>query len=117
MVDKTAELIADLHPAIQMHAYTMIVAARQAGVPLIIISGRRTTAQNEAAGGAASSMHLQGLAFDVAVLGYSRDQVPQAWWQALGEWAEQYLGLRWGGRFVHAGKPDVNHFDLRHLWT
>lgn len=103
----------------------MVLTARQVGVPLVIISGRRTPAENRAAGGADNSYHLRGLAFDVGVYGYTRDQIPPAWWAMLGTWAEANLGLTWGGRFttkVSGGErvampPDVNHFDLRVIET
>ena len=113
--DETDEIIAQLHPAIRMHALTMVTACREIGIPLVIISGTRTKAENERAGGAPGSLHLHGLAFDVAVQGVPRDYVPGIFWRALGLWAERYLGLSWGGRFLHNGKPDVNHFDLRQL--
>lgn len=113
MNDDTVRLIYELEPYTARAALTMIWAAREAGIPLIIISGRRTEAQNARAGGAPTSAHLEGRAFDVAVAGYTRDQIPTWWWQALGEWAEQNLGLRWGGRFDWGGAPDINHFDTK----
>ncbi|HEX6158426.1 MAG TPA: D-Ala-D-Ala carboxypeptidase family metallohydrolase [Burkholderiales bacterium] len=106
-----------LEPYARAAAITMVTAARQQGIPLIVISGRRTAAQNAAVGGAPGSRHLDGTAFDVAIHGLSREQVAYWWWEALGTWAEQNLGLSWGGRFVHNGAPDVNHFDLRGLYT
>lgn len=106
-----------LDPAIFRQAYSLVVAARDAGIPLVIISGRRTTAANLEVGGAPRSLHLQGMAFDVGVWGFSRDQIPYWWWEQLGLWAEQNLGLTWGGRFLHAGRPDVNHFDARLIAT
>lgn len=109
--DPTPAIIQDLEPLTARAALTMVWAAREAGIPLIIISGRRNALQNASAGGAVGSHHLTGRAFDVQILGYTRDQIPLAWWTALGEWAEQNLGLRWGGRFVHDGERDVNHFD------
>lgn len=86
---------------------TLVNAARDAGVPLIIISGRRSTAHNERVGGAPASWHLQGLAFDVQVQGYRVADIPEWWWSELGAVGES-LGLRWGGRFA---SPDLNHFD------
>jgi hypothetical protein len=115
MNDRTVEIFHGLSPTIQMHAATMLTVARQAGVPLVLISGHRTPEENLRVGGASGSHHLTGMAFDVAVLGYTRDQVPMWWWAMLGAWAEENLGLTWGGRFVHNGARDVNHFDLRNL--
>lgn len=117
MIDRTGELLAELSPSIFRQAYTMIVLARQAGIPLVIISGRRSPEENREVGGAERSWHLDGLAFDVAVWGHHRDSIPLQWWEALGVWGEQQLGLFWGGRFLHAGKPDVNHFDVRRQIT
>lgn len=103
-----------LDPAIFRQAYTFVVAARDAGIPLVIISGRRSAGYNVEVGGAPRSYHLDGLAFDVGVYGYTTQQLPLAWWTALGLWAESALGLYWGGRFAHSsGRPDVNHFDAR----
>jgi hypothetical protein len=113
MIDRTAELIRTLEPSVAHAALLLVNAARSAGIPLILISARRSVAENEAIGGAPASLHLDGLAFDVAVAGYTREQVPAWWWQALGRWVEQYLGLSWGGRFSWKGAPDVNHFDAR----
>jgi hypothetical protein len=52
----------------------------------------------------------------VAVVGYTRDQLPYWWWFAVGRWAESNLGLFWGGRVLWQARPDVNHFDNR-LWV
>jgi hypothetical protein len=109
--DPTEANILTLEPLTARAAITMVVAAREVGIPLIVISGRRNAMQNASAGGAPGSHHLTGKAFDVAVLGYTRAQIPLPWWEMLGSWAEQNLGLRWGGRFVHDGERDVNHFD------
>lgn len=117
MSDRTMELILGLDPAVQRQAYTLVVMARYAGIPLVIISGRRTPEENRRVGGSPNSYHLSGLAFDVAVQGYTRDQIPYEWWAGLGEWAERNLSLSWGGRFVHAGERDVNHFDARGLYV
>lgn len=122
MTDPTARNIATLHPAVQQAAWTMVDAARSVGVPLVVISAQRSESRNVAVGGAPSSYHLDqshltgspgALAFDVAVHGLTRDQVPTWWWQMLGDWAEENLGLHWGGRFNWGGAPDVNHFDAR----
>ena len=104
----------------------MIGAAREVGVPLMVISALRTAKANEEAGGARNSYHLDhsaltgepgALAFDVAVYGYARNEIPAWWWQMLGNWAEANLGLLWGGRFAWNGEPDVNHFDARRWFT
>lgn len=110
MIDRTLELIGTLDEGLQEPAFELVLAARQASIPMHIISGRRTYEQNLDVGGAEKSLHLSGRAFDVAILGYTRDQIPRWWWQEVGFYAEQQLGLFWGGRF-----NDVNHFDARRL--
>lgn len=54
------------------------------------------------------SKHLSGQAFDVDVVGWSRDALPRWWWLALGQYAER-LGLRWGGRWTTF--YDAGHFE------
>lgn len=106
--DETANLIAGLHPDFAPYALQFVNAARSAGVPLVIISGTRSTPAADPEGNVAiHSLHLAGLAFDVQVIGYKRNQLPDWFWQVLGEYWES-MGGRWGGRF---GIPDVNHFD------
>lgn len=121
--DPTLQVLQGLSPAIQQAAYSFVVTLREAGLPFVLISGTRTPEQNRAAGGAADSAHLYGLAFDGAFVDVDtgryipRDSIPYEVWELLGRYAEQHLGLRWGGRFTHAGKPDVNHWDARGLLT
>lgn len=106
--DRSLELILTLEPELQEPAIYLVNAARQVGVPLIVISGRRSITVNRDVGGVAKSQHLEGRAFDVQVAGYQVAQIPTWWWQSLGQFGEG-LGLRWGGRFQ---SPDLNHFDL-----
>ncbi len=107
MYDPTFEKLQSLDPAMFWQALELVNAAREAGIPLIVISGRRSLDVNRQVGGAQNSLHLAGRAIDVQVVGYTREQLPASWWRALGVWAEENLGLRWGGRFA-----DVNHFDM-----
>jgi hypothetical protein len=107
MTDETAVHLRSLDPGFAPYAVYLINAARAAQVPLVAISGRRSSATNREVGGAERSLHLYGLAFDVQVLGYSREQIPLWWWLAAGQFWEA-MGGRWGGRF---SPPDVNHFD------
>lgn len=109
------DLITELDPELQWRARALLSWLRAGGVPARIISGARSAADNLRVGGAPSSYHLRGLAFDLEVAGVPRDQVPSWFWQLLGYVAETYLDLYWGGRFLHAGAPDVNHFDLRRI--
>lgn len=109
MYDPTVEKISGLLPDVQLRAYWFVRTLREQGIPIMIISGLRSADYNEQIGGAPNSLHLQGRAFDVQVSGFTREQIPNYWWQALGNFGESYLGLRWGGRF---STPDVNHFDF-----
>jgi hypothetical protein len=108
LFDPTIQHLQQLRPELQLPAIYLINAARQVGVPLLIVSGLRTEQHNASVGGVPSSWHLQGLAFDVGIQGYQWRQVPDWWWASLGQFGEQ-LGLRWGGRF---SAYDPIHFDL-----
>lgn len=107
MTDATPVHYASLDPALQPYVAYFVNAVRAAGVPLVLISGRRSAVTNREVGGAERSLHLYGWAFDVQVLGYRREQLPFEWWEQLGAFWEG-MGGRWGGRF---DPPDVNHFD------
>lgn len=107
MTDETALHWRSLDAALQPHAAYFVNAVRAAGIPLVLISGRRSAAANREVGGAERSFHLFGHAFDVQVLGYRREEIPYEWWEILGRFWEA-MGGRWGGRFESL---DVNHFD------
>jgi len=94
--------------------FQLINARREAGIPAYISSGRRTYNEQAklVASGASQTMrskHVDGKAFDIDILGYSRDDLPKWWWLAVGEYAER-LGLRWGGRW--ATFYDAGHFEV-----
>ena len=105
--DPTPGKIAGLDRAFGRRVVGFVNLVRSAGVPLVVISGYRTLAQNRHVGGAPRSRHLYGRAVDVQVLGFTRDQIPLSWWQALGRVGESF-GLRAG---VFFRRPDPNHFD------
>ena len=106
--DASLGLISGLDRRFAPFAFHFVNAARQAGIPLVVISGRRSGPVADPVGNIAeASLHIPGFAFDVQVLGYLRDDLPWWWWQAMGEYWEA-MGGRWGGRF---STPDVNHFD------
>ena len=92
-----------------------VAAARNLGLPLVVVSGRRSAAQQAAlsAGAglpkasASTSRHVAGRAFDLGFSGYRWDEVPPEYWRWLGE-AWESLGGRWGGRF---STYDPVHFD------
>lgn len=106
--DNSLTMIRSLQPWLQPYAIAMVNGIREEGIPLLVISGRRNANVNREVGGANNSLHLQGLAFDVQVEGFTRDELHPYFWRMLGEWWES-LGGRWGGRF---NPPDVNHFDV-----
>lgn len=105
--DETATHLGTLDAGFQPFVIYFVNAVRAAGVPLIVISGRRSALTNQAVGGAERSLHLYGFAFDVQVMGMGRDALPERFWTILGVFWES-MGGRWGGRF---DPPDVNHFD------
>ena len=107
MTDETIFHVNSLDRSFQPYAAYFLNAARAAGIPAVVISGRRSATANREAGGAPRSLHLYGFAFDVGLLGYQVSDLPFSWWLAAGEFWEA-LGGRCGGRF---GQPDVNHFD------
>jgi uncharacterized protein YcbK (DUF882 family) len=107
MADQSLLYIRSLQPFLWPYPIALVNAVRAAGIPLVVISGRRNGNVNAEVGGAERSLHLYGLAFDLQVAGFGRDELHPYFWQTLGEWWES-LGGRWGGRFSSA---DVNHFD------
>jgi len=113
--DPTIGHLRRLDPAVQDAAIQMVTHVRQIGVPLTVTSSRRSGAEQRALVSAGrsrtmQSKHLTGLAFDVDVFGFARDEIPLWWFYQLGALGEQ-LGLRWGGRWT--GFRDYGHFELR----
>lgn len=111
--DETMRHLRQLSPDIRQAARFLVVAARNAGVPLKITSSIRTREEQRrlvAVGRSQTtrSKHLIGQAFDVDVLGFARDDVPLWFWYELGTFAER-LGFRWGGRF--SSLKDFGHFE------
>lgn len=106
-MDETLVHLRGLDPRFSPYAFYFVSAARRAGIPLLVISGRRSSAENIEVGGAPRSLHLHGLAIDVQIQGYHVYDIPLSWWEHLGLFWEA-LGGRWGGRFVD---EDLNHFD------
>lgn len=117
------DAIRRLDPSIQERARELIRRAYAAGLPVIVASGYRSTAEQDALyaqgrttagpivtdakGG--SSWHNFGLAFDLAILSGGKATFPNdtSIWTRLGQIAES-IGLSWGGR---AAKPDWDHFE------
>lgn len=115
--DSTLDQILTLDYSLQPVAIEFINRARvDLDYPAVIVAGgaRRSLATQRklvAAGRSQTlnSKHVLGLAFDVDMLGWSRDDVP--WWvyADLGDLG-QSMGLTWGGSW--SGFPDVGHFEI-----
>lgn len=117
VADPTQAQINTLDPEIAWRAAYLINVLRDIGWPVGIVAlgaRRNETAQKalvrEGRSRTLRSRHIDGLAFDLDILGVPRDEVPEWFWNALGPWAEQALGLRWGGRFSTI--RDLAHFEL-----
>jgi len=113
-VDPTLGHLEQLEPYTQRAAYWLVWAAREAGLPLIITSSRRSAAEQAAlvASGRSKTLqsrHLTGQAFDVDIYRMNRDSVPMWVWEAIGPYAESNLGLVWGGRWKSF--RDLGHFE------
>lgn len=111
--DSTEAHISRLSPDIQLAAWYLVYLVRSAGVPLQITSSLRTRSEQAqmvriGASNTQKSHHLSGQAIDVDVHGYARDQIPQWWFEQLGQLGEQ-LGFRWGGRW--SSPRDLGHFE------
>jgi len=111
--DLSLRHVQSLSPDIQLAALYLVNAVRRAGFPLQITSSVRSRSEQAAfvRSGASKTLlskHLTGQAFDVDIHGYGRDQVPDWFWYALGQFGEQ-IGFRWGGRFN--GLWDPGHFE------
>lgn len=112
--DQTLAVISTLAEPVRTSAYWLVWAARTAGYPVIVTSGKRTIAEQRelvrlGRSSTLNSRHLAGLAFDIDWQGTARDAVPSAFWWLIGPWAEQQLGLRWGGRWKSPYDP--GHFE------
>jgi len=88
-----------LEPQTRLLAVYLITALRTAGIPAIITSARRSYAEQiklVMAGKSRTfnSRHLTGKAFDIDVSGWSRQDIPRWFWDAVGPYAER-LGLKW----------------------
>lgn len=97
--DPTPGHLAQLEPTTRRLATYLIIAARRAGVPLIITSSKRSRTEQlkyfvSGTSRTLNSRHLYGRAFDVDVAGWNRNSVPRVFWDALGPYAEG-LGLKW----------------------
>lgn len=112
--DPTLTHIGRLQPSVGYAGWQLINALRTFGIPAYISSSTRTPAEQAALVRAGrsrtqNSKHLTGRAFDIDILGWSRDDLPRWWWLAVGELGES-LGLNWGGRWTTF--YDAGHFEI-----
>lgn len=122
--------ITDCVPELQEKFALFAVRMAEAGIPFMLTSTRRTQAEQDglyARGRTAPgrivtwtrrSRHIEGRAFDIALLTEGRmphwdtkidindDQIPD--YDQIGPIGES-VGLRWGGRFR---RPDRPHFEV-----
>lgn len=114
MADATLQILGGLEDQTATAAYWLVWAARTAGYPVVVTSGRRSSAEQAALVAAGrsrtlQSKHVTGRAFDIDWHGWDRDTVPSWFWQLIGPWAEMNLGLVWGGRWLSPYDP--GHFE------
>lgn len=103
-------MVAGLEPYTQVRAIYLVNAARAAGIPLVVTSGRRSYSEQLRLLWAGktrtlNSKHLQGRAFDIDVVGWSRDALPDYFWRSVWAYAEG-LGLK-----VPLKDWDKGHFE------
>lgn len=118
-VDPTPEQLSKLNPQIRDKALILINALRGVGVPAVIqpLGGYRTQQQQlelySSGKGVTSTLksrHILGMAFDLDIYGMPRSRIPSWFWDLIGPWAENQLGLTWGGRWKNPYDP--GHFQL-----
>jgi peptidoglycan LD-endopeptidase CwlK len=114
-VDRTAYWLSTLSYDIADLAELFVSQVRTVNqLPAVITSGRRTTSEQQALLSQGRtrtlhSKHVVGLAFDLDMLGWNRNDVPEWVWQEIGPVGESF-GLIWGGRWKSF--RDVGHFEL-----
>lgn len=124
MVDARSErLIATLHENVRPYARALLHKAAQQGITLIVTSGTRTYAEQDALfnkrppvtkarGG--HSNHNFGIAFDVTIFEGGVPVWESPLYKAVGSMGKS-LGLSWGGDWKSF--VDEPHFELRPKWA
>lgn len=110
MYDPTPANVDSLEPRTQLLCIYLVNAARSAGIPMLVTSARRTYSEQLSLLWAGktrtlNSKHLQGRAFDIDVAGWSRDALPDSFWESVWSYAEG-LGLK-----VPLKDWDKGHFE------
>lgn len=110
--DPTLSQLATLARPARTAAELLVSSGRMAGWPVVILPlGARRTAHEQAdlvarkLSKAPNSQHLYGLAFDLDLYGYPRED-GMLLWRHFGRWWKAQ-GYRWGGDF-----GDYGHFEL-----
>lgn len=117
MVDPTLSQILTLDRSLQATALEIINRARtELQLPAVIVKNgaRRTLATQRSLQGLGvtttlNSKHLRGLAFDIDMWGWNRNDVPTWAYDQLAELAKEY-GLKWGGDW--STFRDIGHFEV-----
>lgn len=122
MTTTTLDHIRRLDPRIQVRAWYLVhlvnraLAAHDVPERLKITSSRRSLEEQRrlvvlGRSRTLKSAHVAGLAFDVDLEGWAREDVPDSFWWVVGPFAERLLGLTWGGRWNSPYDP--GHFEYR----
>lgn len=111
-----------IDPRLAWAGSVLLFVTNSAGFPIRVSSGYRSTAEQQRlweeylagkrpgpVAKPGTSTHERGRAIDVVWVSTGRQEPFEGAWERLGSFAEQYLGLRWGGRWH---PPDEVHFDL-----
>ena len=125
---RSEKAIQTLLPEVRPYARALVHLAADEGVKLIVTSGTRTYAEQDAlyaqgrtapgmrvtnaAGG--QSNHNFGIAFDVTVFYGDAPVYEGAVYKAIGAWGKS-IGLSWGGDWRTF--QDEPHFELRPAWA
>lgn len=120
---RSEKVIRTLHPRVQPYARCLVVAARGEGIVIVVTSGLRTYAEQDAlfaqrpkvtnARGGYSN-HNFGIAFDVTIFAEGEPVWESPHYKVVGRLGQQ-LGLEWGGAWTTF--KDEPHFELRPPWA
>lgn len=126
--ERSETAIATLHPRVQPIARKVVLAAKGDGITIIVTSGTRTYAEQDAlyAQGRSTpgsvvtnakggqSNHNFGVAFDVTIFDGAKPVWDSPMYKHVGALGESF-GLQWGGRWTTI--QDEPHFELKPDWA